>query len=116
METNADLTDLLYELLESVLTSRNLVNKVLALVVKVSQFERGAVLVETHNHDLELKTHMGISSNGLRSIQYLCTAFVTESSKFSSAVSVGDTRRDDKFQKAFRAQDQRYPLLRLHTS
>jgi hypothetical protein len=27
METNADLTDLLYELLESVLTSRNLVNK-----------------------------------------------------------------------------------------
>jgi len=41
METNADLSDVLYELLESVLSSKGLVNKVLAVVVKVSQFERG---------------------------------------------------------------------------
>jgi len=57
------------------------------------------VLLETHDHDLELKTHVGISSNGLRAIQYLCSAFVTESSKFSSGVAVADTRRDDKFRK-----------------
>ena len=68
METNADLSDMLYKLLESVLSSKGLVHKLLALVVKVSQFERGAVLLETRDHDLELKTHVGISSNALRSI------------------------------------------------
>jgi hypothetical protein len=59
METNADLSSMLYELLESVLSSKGLVHNLLALVVKVSQFKRGAVLLETCDHDLELKTHVG---------------------------------------------------------
>jgi transcriptional regulator with GAF, ATPase, and Fis domain len=100
MEKPADLLDLLYELLESVLTSKNLVKPVLAVVAHLSRFQRGAVLVENDRDRLELQTHVGFSLNGLKSIEYLYNkALAPASGRLPSLVTVADTRKDEKFKR-----------------
>lgn len=98
-ETKVELIDQISDLVESILVPGKLLQKLLSVVVKMSNSERGAIFIVNEGGKLDPRAIIGADPESSKTIEVVCNHYLTELSNSSSIVYIPDTRKEEKFRK-----------------
>ncbi len=98
-EIRGDYSDLLLEMAEALLVPGRLLNKTLAILVHLSNCERGAVFSLAADNKLEPQTSFNVPSNASGLLRDVCNNYLGDLNHRTPMTYVPDTRKDDKFRK-----------------
>jgi transcriptional regulator with GAF, ATPase, and Fis domain len=98
-ESKAELIDQISDLVESILVPGKLLQKVLSVIVKLSNSERGAIFISVNGGKLESKCFTGGDPECLKIMEGICNHYLPELNNSSNALYIPDTRKDEKFRK-----------------
>jgi transcriptional regulator with GAF, ATPase, and Fis domain len=105
--TKVELIDQISDLVESILIPGKLLQKLLSVVVKMSNSERGAIFILIEGGKLDSRAIIGGDLESSKTMEVVCNHYLTELSNSSSVIYVPDTRKEEKFRKtsAFKGID-----------
>lgn len=99
-EAKVELIDQISDLVESILVPGKLIQKLLSVVVKMSNSERGAIFIINEGGKLDPRAIIGASPESSKTIELVCNHYLAELSNSSGIVYVPDTRKEERFRKA----------------
>ena len=98
-ETRVELIDQISDLVESILVPGKLLQKLLFVIVKMSNSERGAIFISSEGGKLEPRAFTGGDSESIKTIEAVCNYYLAELSSTSNMTYIPDTRKEAKFRK-----------------
>jgi len=106
-ETKIELIDQISDLVESILVPGKLLQKLLSVVVKMSNSERGAIFVLDEEGNLDPRAFIGGDPTSIKTIEVVCNHYLAELRNNPNVIYIPDTRKAEKFRKtaAFKGID-----------
>jgi transcriptional regulator with GAF, ATPase, and Fis domain len=99
-ETKVELIDQISDLVESILVPGKLLQKLLSVVIKMSNAERGGIFVLNEGGKLDPRAIIGGDLETSKTIEVVSNHYLTELSTSASVIYIPDTRKEEKFRKA----------------